>query len=61
LGSLHAREHALARRLEDARDQDDVDTSNTLAYVFVAGVAVLFVSLLALEWYMLGHTPRARD
>jgi hypothetical protein len=38
------------------RAWDDVDTSNALAYVFVAGITALFVSLLALEWYMLGHT-----
>jgi hypothetical protein len=35
------------------RAWEDVDTSNVLAYVFVAGIAGLFVSLLALEWYML--------
>jgi hypothetical protein len=35
------------------RAWEDVDTSNALAYVFVAGIAGLFVSLLALEWYML--------
>ena len=33
------------------RAWDDVDTSNALAYVFVAGIAVLFVFLLALRWY----------
>jgi hypothetical protein len=38
------------------RAWDDVDTSNALAYVFVAGIAGLFVSLLALEWYMLVRT-----
>jgi hypothetical protein len=37
------------------RAWDDVDTSNALAYVFVAGIAGLFVSLLALEWFMLGR------
>ena len=37
------------------RAWEDVDTSNALAYVFVAGIACLFVSLLALEWYMLGR------
>jgi hypothetical protein len=37
------------------RAWEDVDTSNTLAYVFVAGIAGLFVSLLALETYMLGR------
>jgi hypothetical protein len=35
------------------RAWDDVDTSNALAYVFVAGITGLFVSLFALEWYML--------
>jgi hypothetical protein len=35
---------------------DDVDTSTALAYIFVAGIAGLFVTLLALEWYMLGRT-----
>jgi hypothetical protein len=34
------------------RAWDDIDTSNGLAYVFVAGIAALFVSLLALAWYM---------
>jgi hypothetical protein len=37
------------------RAWEDVDPSNTLAYVFVAGIAGLFVSLVALEWYMLGR------
>jgi hypothetical protein len=41
------------------RAWEDVDTSNAIAYVFVAGIAALFVSLLALEWYMIGRT-RAR-
>lgn len=41
------------------RAWDDIDTSNALAYVFVAGIAGLFVTLLALEWYMLGRA-RAR-
>jgi hypothetical protein len=45
--------------LGTARAWEDVDTSNALAYVFVAVIAGLFVSLLALEWYMLGRT-RAR-
>jgi hypothetical protein len=36
-----------------------VDTSNALAYVFVAGLAGLFVSLAALEWHMVGR-PRER-
>ena len=38
------------------RAWEDVDTSNALAYVFVAGIAGLFVSLSALEWYMLSRT-----
>jgi hypothetical protein len=38
------------------RAWDDVETSNALAYVFVAGIAGLFASLLALEWYMVGRT-----
>ena len=41
------------------RAWDDVDTSNTLAYVFVTGIAALFAALLALELSMLGRT-RAR-
>jgi hypothetical protein len=41
------------------RAWEDVDTSNALAYVFVAGIAGLFVSLLALEWYMV-TIPAAR-
>jgi hypothetical protein len=41
------------------RAWDDIDTSNALASVFVAGIAGLFVTLLALEWYMLGRA-RAR-
>jgi hypothetical protein len=41
------------------RAWDDVDTSNALAYIFVAGIAALFVSLSALEWYMVERT-RAR-
>jgi hypothetical protein len=39
------------------RAWDDVDTSNALAYIFVAGIAGLFASLLALEWYMLSREP----
>ena len=38
------------------RAWDDLDTSNPIAYVFVAGIAGLFVSLLTLEWYMVGRT-----
>ena len=41
------------------RAWDDVDTSNALAYVFVTGIAGLFVSLLALELSMLSRA-RAR-
>jgi hypothetical protein len=39
--------------LGTVRAWGDIDTSNGLAYVFVAGIAGLFVSLLALEWCML--------
>ena len=39
------------------RAWDDIDTSNTIAPVFVAGIAGLFVCLLALEWYMLSRPP----
>ena len=45
--------------LGTARAWEDIDTSNALAYVFVAGIVGLFVSLAALELYMLGR-PRAR-
>jgi len=44
------------------RAWEDVDTSNALAQVFVVGIAGLFVSLSALEWYMLSRArthPRA--
>jgi hypothetical protein len=41
--------------LGTARAWEDIDTSNSLAYVFVGGLAALFVALLALEWYMLGR------
>jgi hypothetical protein len=44
--------------LGTARAWDDVDTSTPLAYVFVAGIAGLFVALLALEWYTV---PDPRD
>ena len=40
------------------RAWDDIDTANATAYVFVAGIAGLFVTLLAL--YVLGRT-RASD
>jgi hypothetical protein len=42
--------------LATMRAWEDVDTANSLAYVFVVGIAGLFVLLLALEWYMLGRT-----
>jgi len=35
-----------------ARAWEDIDSGNALAYVFVAGLAWLFVALLALEWAM---------
>jgi hypothetical protein len=38
-----------------ARAWEDVDTGNALAYVFVAGLAGLFVALLALEWAMVAR------
>ena len=38
------------------RAWEDVDTSNALASVFVAGIAGLLVSLSALEWYMVSRT-----
>jgi hypothetical protein len=41
--------------LGTVRAWEDVDTSNAIAYVFVAGIAGLFVALLALEWYMLSR------
>ena len=41
------------------RAWEDVDTSNSLAYVFVAGIAALFLALLALEWHMLRQRPSA--
>ena len=48
--------------LAAVRAWDDVDTSNALAYVFMAGIAGLFVSLLALEWHMVGGArPRLRS
>jgi hypothetical protein len=46
--------------LGTARAWDDVDTSNALAYVFVAGIGGLFVALLALEWRMLGAPTSPR-
>jgi hypothetical protein len=48
--------------LGTARAWEDVDTSNRLAYAFVAGIAALFAALLALEWRMVfprnGHRQR---
>ena len=41
--------------LATARAWDDIDTSNTVAYVFVAGIAGLFLALFVLEGYMLGR------
>ena len=38
-----------------ARAWDDVDTANGLASVFVAGIAALFVALLALECWMVAY------
>jgi len=38
--------------LATARAWEDIDTSNALAYVFVTGIAGLFVLLAALEWHM---------
>jgi hypothetical protein len=46
--------------LGTARAWDDVDTSNALAYVFVAGIGGLFVALLVLEWRMLGAPTSPR-
>jgi hypothetical protein len=46
--------------LATARAWDDIDTSNALAYVFVAGIAGLFATLLALELYMLGRQREGR-
>jgi hypothetical protein len=41
--------------LGTARAWEDVDTGNALAYVFAAGIAGLFVALLALELAMLAR------
>ncbi len=41
--------------LGTARAWEDVDTSNALATVFVAGIVGLFVALLAFELWMLGR------
>ena len=47
--------------LGTARAWEDVDTSNALAYVFVGGLAVLFVALLTLEWWMEVAWRHGRD
>ncbi len=39
--------------LGTARAWSDIDTGNALAFVFVGGLAALFVALAALEWRML--------
>jgi hypothetical protein len=44
--------------LATIRAWDDIDTSNPIAPVFVAGIAGLFVTLLALECYMLNRAAR---
>lgn len=44
--------------LGTARAWEDVDTSNTLAYVFVAGILGLFAALLALEWHLVTAAGR---
>ena len=41
--------------LGTARAREDVDAENALAYVFVAGIAGLFVALLALECFMVAR------
>jgi hypothetical protein len=45
--------------LGTARAWEDIDTANPLATVFLAGIAALFVALLALEWVMLRRKPSA--
>jgi hypothetical protein len=44
--------------LATIRAWDDVDTTNPLAQVFVAGIGALFVTLLAFELYMLSRAAR---
>jgi hypothetical protein len=44
-----------------ARAWEDVDTSNALAFVFVAAIVALFAGLLALEGYMLRQERRRQD
>jgi hypothetical protein len=46
--------------LGTARAWDDVDTSRPLASVFIAGIAVLFGALLALECYMVAPPGQLR-
>jgi hypothetical protein len=46
--------------LGTARARDDIDSSNALAYVFVGGLAALFLALLTLEWHMLGRQRGTR-
>jgi hypothetical protein len=47
--------------LATVRAWDDVDTSNPLAYVFVTGIAGLFVALLALGLSMLSRARACRS
>src|SRR5688572_32277168 len=44
--------------LGTARAWEDVDRSTPLAYVFAAGIAGLFVALLALECWMVAYARR---
>jgi hypothetical protein len=46
--------------LATARAWDDIDTSNALAYVFIAAITALFATLLALELHMLGRQRAGR-
>jgi hypothetical protein len=46
--------------LGTARAWEDIDTSNPLAYVFVAGIAALFVALVSLEFLGLRTHGRPR-
>src|SRR3954470_21019524 len=46
--------------LGTARAWEDIDTTNALAYVFVAGIAGLFVALLALEAIMVARERAPR-
>jgi hypothetical protein len=43
-----------------ARAWEDIDTGNALAYVFVVGIAGLFVALLGLECAMVARAPAGR-